>query len=226
MKIVPEYSLLYVEDEALIRKMAVSFLRDFFYEIYEAEDGVEALRVYEAKKPDMIITDIKMPRMDGLAFCEKVRKRDRTTPVIILTAYSDTDYLLKATELNLVKYLIKPVEEEALLDAIGICIERIREKRASVVYLGEGYRFDAFNHTLTKQNEVIGLTPSQNALLDILVRNRGGVVSYEQLENTIWYDSAMSKDALRCLVRDIRKLSYRDIIKNVSRVGYRIGVDG
>ncbi len=226
MKTKPKYSLLYVEDEALIRKMAVSFLEDLFYEIYEAEDGEEAFALYQNKKPDIIITDIQMPRMDGLTFCKKVREKDKMTPVIIMTAYSHTAYLLQATELNLVKYLIKPVDEESLTDAISICFQRIEESRPSVVYLGEGYFFDAFNHTLTKGHEVIRLTPSQTALLEMLVRNRGSVVSYQQLENSIWYDSAMSKDALRCLVRDIRKLTYKGIIENISRVGYRVNFDG
>jgi DNA-binding response OmpR family regulator len=226
MKTKPKYSLLYVEDEALIRKMAVSFLEDMFYEIYEAEDGEEAFALYQTKKPDIIITDIQMPRMDGLTFCKKVREKDNTTPVIIMTAYSHTEYLLQATELNLVKYLIKPVDEESLTDAISICFQRIEERSPSVVYLGEGYFFDGFNHTLTKAHEVIRLTPSQTALLEILVRNRGSVVSYQQLENSIWYDSAMSKDALRCLVRDIRKLTYKGIIENISRVGYRVNFDG
>ena len=226
MKTQAKYTLLYVEDEAYIRKMAVSFLEDLFVEIFEAGDGKEALEVYHDKKPDIIITDIEMPKMNGLALCEQIRKSDTTTPIIVMTAYSHTEYLLKATELNLIKYLIKPIQEKNLLDALKVCFEKIDLGNPSVIALGEGYRYDTFNHILTQQKEMIKLTASQSHLLDILIKNQGRVVSYAQLENSIWYDSAMSKDALRCLVRDIRKCTYKEIIENISKVGYKVHIDG
>jgi CheY-like chemotaxis protein len=66
------YNLLYVEDESFIRRIAVSYLRPYFAEVYQASDGVEALEIYKDKKPDMIITDIEMPNMDGLTLCKRI----------------------------------------------------------------------------------------------------------------------------------------------------------
>ena len=226
MKLKKRYSLLYVEDEVLIRKAAVSFLEDQFSEIYEASDGVEAYLLYKQKHPDIIITDIQMPRMNGLQFCEKIRKEDDRTPVIILTAYSHKEYLLKATELNLVKYLIKPIQENALLEAISRAIEKIDTGSKSVIDVGDGYFYDGFNHLLTNGTDVMHLPALQSKLLAILIQNKGRVVSYQQLENEIYEDSAMSKDAIRSLVRDIRKVSYKGIIENISKVGYRVNLDG
>ncbi len=226
MKNHAKYSLLYVEDEAYIRKAVVLFLQDQFSHIYEAQDGKEAFEIYQDKKPDIIITDIEMPRMNGLDFCKKVREKDDKTPIIIMTAYSHTPYLLKATELNLVKYLIKPIEEKPLFDALNSCFEKIESGNPSVVNLGNNYLYDTFNHILTCDGEIIKLTVSQSLLLNILIKNKGQVVSYRQLENSIWYDSAMSKDALRCLVRDIRKFTYKEIIENSSKVGYKVNLHG
>ncbi len=226
MKNQAKYTLLYVEDEAYVRKAAVMFLEDEFSEIYEAQDGKEALEIYYDKKPDIIITDIEMPKMDGLEFCKRVRKEDEKTPIIIMTAYSHTEYLLKATELNLVKYLIKPIEEESLNEALKSCFEKIESGNPSVVGLGNNYLYDTFNHVLTHEKKLIHLTSSQTLLLDILIKNRGHVVSYIQLENSIWYDNGMSKDALRCLVRDIRKFTYKEIIENISKIGYKVNLHG
>ena len=226
MKTKVKYTLLYVEDEAYVRKIAVAFLRDYFVEIYEAADGKEALAIYHDKKPNIIITDIEMPKMDGLEFCSKIRKEKSQTPIIIITAYSHTKYLLKATELNLVKYLIKPIEEESLFEALSLCFEKIESGNPSVVGLGKDYLYDTFNQVLTQYKKMIHLTSSQSLLLDTLIKNRGYVVSYTQLENSIWYDSAMSKDALRCLVRDIRKVTYKEIIENTSKIGYKEHIDG
>jgi len=222
----PKYRLLYIEDETYIREAAVSFLQDSFLEIYEASNGLEALAIYRDKKPDVIITDIEMPKMDGLVFCEKIREKDDKTPIIIMTAYSHTEYLLKATELNLVKYLIKPIDEDSLEEALKGCFEKIESQNPSVVSLGCGYLYDVFNHVLTHDSKMLRLTSLQSHLLDILIKNRGNVVSYVQLENEIWYDKGMSKDALRCLVRDIRKTTYKDIIENSSKLGYKVNLHG
>jgi DNA-binding response OmpR family regulator len=225
MKKDARYSLLYVEDEKLIRNVVVEFLQEYFKEIYEAENGVEALNLYKEKKPDIIITDIQMPKMDGLKLCQRIRSDDKTTPIIIISAYSNQEYLLKAVELNLVKYLIKPVSEEQFFEAIELCFDRIESKNPTIIPLGQGYIYDTFNHVLVNNSTIINLTASQSKLLEILIKNRQRVVSYEQLEYEIWYDSAMSKDALRCLVRDIRKATYKEIIENISKVGYRVNID-
>jgi len=225
MKKDAKYSLLYVEDDKLIRSVVVEFLKEYFSQIYEAKDGVEALNLYREKKPDIIITDIQMPKMDGLKLCQTIRSDDKTTPIIIISAYSNQEYLLKAVELNLVKYLIKPVLQEQLFEAIELCFDRINSKDPSVISLGHGYIYDTFNLVIVNDSNIINLTASQSKLLEILIKNRQRVVSYEQLEYEIWYDSAMSKDALRCLVRDIRKATYKGIIENISKVGYRVNID-
>jgi len=221
-----EYTLLYVEDEAFIRRIAISYLRPYFADIYEAEDGVEALEIYKEKKPNMIMTDIEMPNMDGLTLCKEIRKNDKTTPIIITTAYTNTEYLLEAVSLQLIKYLVKPMEEESLFEAIRLCFEQIETQNPSIVYLTQDYRFDTFNHTLLKGDEVIRLTESQYKLLDILIRNRGRIVSYTEIENFVWFDKAMSSDALRSLVRDVRKVIGKEKIENISKCGYRINLYG
>jgi DNA-binding response OmpR family regulator len=216
---------LYVEDEKFIRDIVVDFLKDHFKKIYEADSGIKALQIYKDKKPDIIITDIQMHLMDGLELCEHIRKDDSLTPIIIMSAYSNQEYLLKAVELNLVKYLIKPIEEDVLFDAIKLCIDRIESKNPTLISLSNGYAYDTFNHLLIHNKSIINLTASQNKLLEILIKNRQRVVSYEQLEYEIWFDSVMSKDALRCLVRDIRKATFKEIIENISKIGYRINID-
>ena len=226
MKNTIKYSLLYIEDEEYLRKAVVSYFEDEFRVIYEASNGIEALEIYKNEKPDIIITDIEMPQMNGLKFCATIRQTDLTTPIIIMTAYSDTEYLLKATELNLIKYLIKPIDEELLEEALKVCFERIESKEPSVLNLGDSYLYDSFNHTLSKDKKLIHLTTLQSKLLDILIKNQGRVVSYEQLENSLWYNDGMSMEALRCLVRDIRKVSHKKIIENISKMGYRVNIDG
>jgi two-component system response regulator VanR len=72
------------------------------------------LQLYEKYKPDIIITDIQMPKLNGLEFVKRIRQKDKKTQIIIITAFCDKDYLLKAIELGLVKYLVKPVKKKSL----------------------------------------------------------------------------------------------------------------
>ena len=216
------YSLLYVEDEEMIREMVVEYLEPFFVDIYEASDGVEALEIYHDKKPNIIITDIEMPKMNGLKLSSLIRKEDVLTPIIITTAYTSVEYLLEATELNLIKYLVKPIKEEKLQKALLSCFDRIESSSPSVISLTDRHQYDTFNHTLTDQGELVALTASQTQFLDLLIEHRNRAVTYVEIENYIWYDKGMSDSALRSLVYDIRKLIGKNIIENVSKTGYRI----
>ena len=219
-----EYTLLYVEDEDFIRRIAVSYLRPYFAEIYEASDGVEALEIYKSSKIDMIMTDIEMPNMNGLTLCRKIRKSNKKIPIIITTAYTNTEYLLEAVTLNLVKYLVKPMEEDSMFEAIRLCFEQIETQNPNIINLSKEHKLDTFNHTLIRGDEVIKLTDSQYKFLDILLKNRGRIVSYSEIENFVWFDKIMSSDALRSLVRDVRKLIGKEKIENISKCGYRIEI--
>ena len=217
-----KYSLLYVEDESAVREMAVEYLELFFREIYEASNGVEALKIYEEKEPDIIISDIEMPKMNGLKLASLIRKKEITTPIIITTAYTSVEYLLEATELNLVKYLVKPVKEEKLEEALKICFERLEASSPSVVALSDKHLYDTFNSTLSCDGKVVALTTSQIQFLNLLIKNKNRAVTYTEIENHIWNDKIMSDAALRSLVYDIRQLISKEVIENVSRMGYKI----
>ena len=116
-------TLLYVEDEPLIRQNALEYLRRYCNTVLEAQDGKEALQVYEAHKPDIIITDIKMPKLNGLEMATHIRQTDKETPIIMTTAHTDTEYLLRAVELQLVKYIVKPVTDDKLTEALCLAYE-------------------------------------------------------------------------------------------------------
>lgn len=221
-----KYTLLFVEDESMIRRIAISLLRPYFIKIYEASDGIEALEIYNQNKPDLIITDIEMPNMDGLTLCKYIRKEDKTTPILITTAYTSTEYLLEAVSLNLVKYLVKPMQEEELFESLQLCFEQIETNKPTIVNITNEYKYDTFNHALIRNNEIITITNSQHKLISILIKNQGRIVSYKEIENYVWYDRVMSSDALRSLVRDVRKLIGKDNLENISKCGYRIHLHG
>lgn len=217
-------SLLYVEDEHFIRQNAVEFLSDKFEVIYEADNGKEALETYYTKNPDIIITDIEMPHMNGLELCRNIRKNDNHIPIIITTAFTDKSYLLEAIELNLIKYLTKPIEEEALNEALESCFQRLNKEEKSILKLTSEHTFDILNQTLLYQNKFVKLTAHECKLLILLINQKSRIVSYQEIENHIWEGEYMSDDALKTLVKNLRKKVSKETIENHSKLGYKINL--
>lgn len=224
LKALKPLTLLYVEDEPLIRQNALEYLRRYCNTVLEAEDGKEALQVYEAHKPDIIITDIKMPKLDGLAMATHIRQEDKETPIIITTAHTDTEYLLKAVELQLIKYIVKPVTADKLTEALCLACESLEGKENSIIHLNKYIQYDTLNQTLLIENTLIKLTHNEMLLFDYMVKNRQRAITYQEIENLIWAYEGMSMDALRSLVRGLRKKLEGEFIENVSGVGYRLCV--
>lgn len=110
--------VLYVEDEPLIREALGRFLRRRVGVLHEAGNGEAGLELFVQHRPDLVITDIRMPKMDGLEMSEKIRELDREVPIVITTAFNDEAYFIRAIDIGIDKFLKKPIENAQLLDAL------------------------------------------------------------------------------------------------------------
>lgn len=215
-------TLLYVDDEDSVRTNAVEYFGRIFACVLEAKDGIEAFSVYKKSRPDVIVTDIKMPKQNGLEFVKNVRRIDKKTPIVVLTAFTDTAYLMEAVELQLIKYIVKPISEEKIAPMLRLIADALTADNLHIMRLAERITYDSFDKILFLDKESVRLTKSELLLLDLLVRNYPRGVTYQEIENFIWSDGGMSIEALRTLVRALRKKLPIDIIENVSGVGYKI----
>lgn len=214
--------ILYIDDEEFIRKSAVMYLKFYYENVYEACNGIDGFKKYEEIKPDIIITDIKMPKLNGLDMVKKIREKDLKTKIIIATAFLETSYLLEAVELGLVKYLIKPITEDKLLPILDSCFESLVDDK-SIFKLGGDFTFDILNETLFYENKKVSLTKTELELLVLLIQNQKRAVKYDEINNRVW-NGEMSDDALRSSIRDLRRKTSKESIKNVSGIGYQINI--
>lgn len=113
-----EVRILYVEDDPMTSEEISFFLKKYVKELYVAKNGKEGLELFEKHNPDMVITDIQMPIMNGLDMVERIFEIDATVPVAVTTAYSDSEYLMRAIELGIDKYIIKPIDMLEILAVI------------------------------------------------------------------------------------------------------------
>jgi len=216
--------ILYVEDDDLIRINAISYLKRLFHTVYEAKNAYEAFDLIKQNTPHIVISDIKMPELNGLDMIRKIRQHDTKTKFIVLSAFTDTKYLLDAIDLGLVKYLIKPIQHETLYPLLLKCAKEIFEDTDKKKYFSQKCHFDEINENLIVNEEVINITKNERSFLKLLLKNHPRAVSYEELQSNIWIDEYMSENAIRLLVRDLRKKLPQDTIKNLSGIGYKIEI--
>ena len=121
-----DYTILYVEDEDGTRINMAKSMRLKCKDVYEAKDGLEAYKLYNEKKPDLIITDLQMPNMGGLEFIEKIRESDKNIPIIVISAFSDRDKQLQVEELDIVEYVVKPISRASLKEILALGFSKIK----------------------------------------------------------------------------------------------------
>lgn len=197
--------ILFVDDEENIRINAISYLKRLFDEVYEAKDAFEAFDLIEYKKPHIVITDINMPKINGLEMIRKIRQKDSSIKIIVLSAYTKTEYLLEAVELGLEKYLVKPISHNILFPVLNNCVNKLKNIDKNIIYFSKNCYFDTLEKVLCKDNEIIKLSPKELDFLTLLCENSNNFVSYETIQAVVWSDSFMSEDALKAVVRKLRK---------------------
>ncbi len=129
--------ILVAEDESLIRLGLTRILEEAGHTVYAAEDGQAALTLADARTPDLVILDIKMPRMDGLEAAERLYER-AAVPIIFLTAYGDRDLIERAARLPVMGYLVKPIKESELHAMIEVATSRFAEHAHTAHRAAEG----------------------------------------------------------------------------------------
>lgn len=110
-----EASILYVEDEAITRMTVHKMLQARYTTIYQAGDGIEGLKLYELHHPDVVITDTRMPFMDGISMSKEIRQMDPDIPIIFITAHEDAAFIEETKKLKVTRNIIKPIMLRDLL---------------------------------------------------------------------------------------------------------------
>jgi len=220
-----KYTILYIEDDEGVRSINSRFLNRMFDELYEAKDGQEGYELYEKYHPDIILTDIKMPRLDGISLAKKIRQHDNTTKIIISTAFSDKKYLMDSIELNLEKYIVKPITSRNLMPVLTKTVQNLESQKDFIVNLDDNFHFDNNTSLFYLNDKVLDFNKKELLFLKLLVLNKNRVVSYEEIEQKVWDSEYMSLNSLRTTIGFIRKKIPFNCIKNISNMGYKLNLE-
>lgn len=225
-RLLKEITILYVEDEDNIREDLEEVLTLFCQNILTAKNGEEAYRLYKEKNPHIILTDINMPKMDGISLVKKIRKDDLTTAIIFLTAHTNEENLFSAANLNIQAYISKPtITYKKIKEILFQAVEFLNLTTKLYIHINEKLSYDKVSGLLIYENDQkIKLNKKEKALMDLLVMHKNSLLTYSKIENSIWnpYEEVMTSNALRSVVKNLRKKSPVQFIENISGQGYKL----
>jgi len=224
-KILKKLNILYIEDEENIRENVKKVLLMLCENVYDIDSVDHAEKILKENRIDIIISDINLPTTNGLDFVKELRKIDRNIPVILLSAYTETKYLLEATKLKLIDYLTKPIDFKTLHEALLKSVQDILDNSRYIINFSNNINYNVLYKKLynSNTNEDITLTSKELDMLDYLINNNNRIVSHDELKVGIWQDSFEATDsALKNLLNKLRKKIGKESIINISGVGYRL----
>ncbi|QYH20058.1 response regulator transcription factor [Corynebacterium aquatimens] len=222
--------ILVVEDDQDVRDSLRRLLHFHGYEVIEALDGKEALEVVRAQRPDLIILDVMLPKLDGMDVCRILREEGDATPVLMLTARSEVSYRVLGLDAGADDYLPKPFATAELLARLRSLQRRLQDAGDQGALHASTLRFqDLSLNTETREvrrgDRQIGLTRTEFSLLELLMRNARKVLARQQILAEVWgYDFPASGNALEVYIGYLRKKTEAGgeprLIQTVRGIGY------
>lgn len=217
-------NLLFIDDETHITKDAYSVFSSIFKSVTLAHDASSAMHYFDTSKIDIIITDIQLPGEDGLTFIDKIREVNFDIPIIVLSAFSEKNYLLRAVNLRVDAYLIKPLSFKKIAPIFKRISQRF-EHKFSVINITDNINYSFLTYTLVIDGNLTSLGQKERLLLELFLHNANRVLTKKTITDSIWPHTDMTDSALKNLLSELRKKIKYDIIKNVPSQGWILTAD-
>ena len=217
------YNILVVEDDSNTNQVICEFLKDSGYKVTPAYDGEIAIDYFYAKRYDLVILDIMLPRKTGMEVLAEIRKVSNT-PVIMLTALADEYVQVKSFDLQADEYVTKPFSPIVLVKRVAALLRRSNPIDNTTVSF-ENITADFSSYTVTKNGEQLSLTTKEIEILKFLIKNQGIVLSRTQILDSVWsFDSDISDRIVDTHIKNLRKKLDCHSIQTVKGIGYKFEV--
>ncbi|MGZ4729249.1 MAG: response regulator transcription factor [Acidimicrobiales bacterium] len=225
------YRVLLVDDDRAIRDSLARALDLEGYDVLTAADGAEALRITRDEHPDVLVLDVMMPSVDGLTVCRVLRFEQDRTPILMLTARTETTDRVAGLDAGADDYLSKPFDLDELLARLRALL-----RRADLGSNGDGadevlrvadLRVDPASRRVWRGDDEIELSKTEFELIELLVRNAGIVLDHSTIYDRIWgYDFGPDSKNLAVYISYLRRKLEREgepkLIHTVRGVGYTV----
>lgn len=217
-------TILIIEDERSIQKVIKAFLEEAGYRVILAGDGLEGVEKFRKHSPDLVLLDLLLPKIDGFAVCEIIRKESRI-PIIMLTALDDDDSQMKGFDALADDYITKPFSMPVVVRHIEAVLRRTQqgEPVENNIIRYRDITMDTDSLTVCAGGESIPFTTREFEILKLLLENQGRVLSREKLLDSVWgYDYFGDDKIVNTHIKNIRKKLGADYIETIRGAGYKI----
>ncbi len=216
--------ILVVDDEENIRNIIKKYAVFEGYDVYEAEDGIEAVNLCRQNNYDIIIMDIMMPELDGFSACREIKK-EKDIPVIMLSARGEEFDRIHGFETGTDDYVVKPFSPKELMMRVAAVLKRSKNSRKELnIFESDGIKVDFSGRIVYIDGERVDMSPKEYELFFYLVKNRNIALSRERLITEVWgYDFYGDDRTLDTHIKILRKTlgKYSGKIVTLRGVGYR-----
>ncbi|MCI4399082.1 MAG: response regulator transcription factor, partial [Campylobacteraceae bacterium] len=206
--------ILLLEDEAMLRSSIKEFLEALGSEVSDFFDGADALDAVKSNIYDALVVDINVPTLNGYEFLEEVRKKDKTLPLIFITAMTDIDDITKAYNLGCSDYLKKPFKLEELWLRINQIFKLMEGKNSNILILSPKYRYDKKHKILYYENKEQTLSRRHLQIIDLFASNTNFTFDLDAFRNRVWERDDIDDATIRTEINRLRKLLKEDLIIN------------
>ena len=221
LDILANKKVLYAEDENGIRKYISEVLELFFDTVVSVEDGQEATYEMDVNRYDVLMFDICMPHLDGLSAIKKIREKDKKIPIIILSAHAEKEYLWKAVELKISKYLVKPYDKYDLQEALKIVALELVDNQLEIP-LKNGYVYNPVKKVVHHEQEEKQLTLKESRLLEYFITRANQSISFDEIGEYLWDSEIPPKEAIKSVIKELRRKIGKACITNIYGIGYML----
>jgi len=221
--ILKKHTILLVDDDEQILHNLKLTLSIFFDKVITASNGIEALNLYETNPSiDIIITDYIMPKMSGYELCERIRRLDSETPIIMMSNYTEKEKLLKSIPLGLIDYLVKPIKYTTLSDTLLKIAAKIKTQPLASVFINEKVEYSFTSKEIKKDNEILKLTKNEALILELLIKSKQHITTLDQINYTLGSENLRSDQAIKNLIYRLRQKIGKNTIINNKSLGYTL----
>ena len=217
-------SVLYVEDNAESQQQTIKMLKNFFDDIFVANNGQEGLELFKNNSFHIVFTDIEMPVMNGISMIEKIRDIDKNIPIVIFSAYDKSEYFLKTISAGIDGYILKPYDFKQIINMITKITMKfdIEVKFKNNLKLYDGYFWDKNKKELIKDEKKVKLTKNEIKLFDILSSSKDRIMSNEDIEEYIFDDDIIDNKRVRNLISRLKMKLNASLIESNYGNGYKL----
>ena len=221
-KLLKELTVLYVTNKEDDFKKITSVLEVFFDKISYTNNQDDALDIYEKTFPNIVIVDINLTNSNGIELIKKIRKKNQMIPILVITKNKEISNLVEAIKLNLVDYLLKPIDINKLIFSLNQIAKIILNSGEITTTIKDNIKYHYVEKVVINDNKKESLTKTETRLIELLLINKDKIVSIQEIKRVIWGNKEVSESAFKSLLNRLSKKIGKDTITNSFGIGYGI----